>query len=124
MWSSEDKEVSSDVSTPAFYKGDFYIINSDRKSLCSVAPDGTVHYAERIEDCNSKIEASPTVADGKIYAINHSGQAFVWATGPDYKLLHQTNMGEGKDGEIRSSIAVSGSNLFIRTDKKLFCIGN
>jgi outer membrane protein assembly factor BamB len=121
-WTSSDKEVSSDVSTPAFYKGDFYIINSDRQSLCSVAPDGEVHYAKRIES-NSKIEASPTVADDKIYAINHKGEAFVFATGPEYKLLHKTEMGEGKDGEIRSTIAVAGGNLFIRTDTKLYCIG-
>lgn len=121
-WTSSDKEVSSDVSTPAFYKGDFYIINSDRQSLCCVAPDGEVHYAKRI-DSNSKIEASPTVADDKIYAINHKGEAFVFATGPEYKLLHKTEMAEGKDGEIRSTIAVANGNLFIRTDEKLYCIG-
>ena len=121
-WESDDKEVSSDVSTPAYYQGDFFIINSDRKSLCRVAPDGEVHYAERIEDCNSKIEASPTVADGKIYAINHRGQAFVFSAG-EYKLLHQTEMADSKDEMIRSTIAVSGGNLFIRTDHKLYCIG-
>ena len=122
-WSSEDKEVSSDVSTPAFYKGNFFIINSDRKSLCRVAPDGHVHYAERIETCNSKIEASPTVADGKIYAINHRGQAFVFSAGGEYKLLHQTEMADSKDELVRSTITVSGGNLFIRTDNKLYCIG-
>ena len=120
--SSGDKEVSSDVSTPAFYKGKFYILNSDRKSLSCVAPDGDVHYAERF-DSNSKVEASPTVADDKIYAINHKGEAFVFATGPEFKLLHKTEMGEGKDGEIRSTIAISGGNLFIRTDNQLYCIG-
>ena len=121
-WTSSDKEVSSDVSTPAFYKGNFFIVNSDRKSLCRVAPDGHVHYAERIEECNSKIEASPTVADGKIYFINHRGQAFVFSAG-EYELIHMTEMGEGKDELVRSSIAVSGGNLFIRTDSKLYCIG-
>ncbi|MGI9242999.1 MAG: PQQ-binding-like beta-propeller repeat protein [Verrucomicrobiales bacterium] len=121
-WTSSDKEVSSDVSTPAFYKGHFYIINSDRKSLSCVTPEGEALYATRIES-NSKIEASPTIADDKIYAINHRGEAFVFATGPEFQLLHKTEMGEGKDGQIRSTIAVSGGNLFIRTDDKLYCIG-
>jgi len=121
-WTSSDKDVSSDVSTPAFYKGHFYIVNSDRKSLSCVSPDGEVLYAKRL-DSNSKIEASPTVADGKIYFINHRGEAFVCATGPEFELLHQTAMAEGKDGEIRSTIAVAGGRLFIRTDKQLFCIG-
>ena len=83
---------------------------------------GDVHYAERF-DSNSKIEARPTVADDKIYAINHKGEAFVFATGPEFKLLHKTDMGEGRDGQIRSTIAISGGNLFIRTDNKLYCIG-
>ena len=99
------------------------IASSKPISSASGAPDGGLHYAERIEDCKIKIAARPTVADDKIYAINHKGQAFVWATGPDYKLLHMTEMAEGKDELVRSTIAVSGGNLFIRTDKKLYCIG-
>jgi outer membrane protein assembly factor BamB len=121
-WESSDKEVSSDVSTPAFYKGHFYIVNSDRKSLSCVAPDGEVLYAKRI-DSNSKIEASPTVADDKIYVVNHKGETFVFATGPEYQLLHKAEMAEGKDSLIRSTIAVSGGNLFLRTDDRLYCIG-
>ena len=120
-WTSDDKEVSSDVSTPAFYDGHFFIINSDRKSLCKVAPDGEVIYAQRTES-RPKIEASPTIADGKIYAINHDGEAFVWDTGDEYKLLHRTKMAKGKNLEIRSTIVIANGNLFIRTNDKLYCI--
>src|SRR5262249_9173045 len=32
-WKSEDREVSSDVCTPLYYKGRFYILNGDRKTI-------------------------------------------------------------------------------------------
>jgi len=32
-WVSKEREVSSDVSTPLFYKGHFYVLNSDKRVL-------------------------------------------------------------------------------------------
>ncbi len=39
------------------------------------------------------------------------------------QILHVISMGEPGDDTTRSSIAVSQGQLFIRTNKKLFCIG-
>ena len=87
-----------------------------------MTPEGDVNFAESVAGA-AKFEASPTVADDKIYAIDHNGIAYVFGTGEDYELLHKTPMSDGRNLEIRSTIAVSGGNLFIRTDKQLFCIG-
>jgi outer membrane protein assembly factor BamB len=123
-WISQDREVSSDVSTPLFYKGRFYILNSDKRSLSSVEPaTGKVVWTGSLES-KAKIEASPTGADGKIYVMNHRGDVFVVEIGDEFKLLHTTSLGDEGDKDLRSSIAVSQGSLFVRTGGKLYRIQN
>ncbi|MEM9481778.1 MAG: PQQ-binding-like beta-propeller repeat protein [Verrucomicrobiota bacterium] len=77
IWVSEDPAVSSDVPTPAFLDGKFYILSDVQKSLsCVDARTGEIHWTSELET-RSKFEASPTIADGKIYMINHAGEVFV-----------------------------------------------
>jgi outer membrane protein assembly factor BamB len=122
-WKSEGRDLTSDVSTPLFYKGRFYVLNSDRKSLSCVEPaTGKVFWTDN-PGSRAKIEASPTGADGKIYVMNFRGDVFVFAAGDEYKLLHTAAMGDEGDNNLRSGIAVSQGNLFIRTGSKLYCIG-
>ncbi|MFV1995337.1 MAG: serine/threonine protein kinase, partial [Verrucomicrobiales bacterium] len=66
---------------------------------------------------------SPTGADGKIYFMDHLGQDFVVAAGDKFELLHQVAMGDKEERYARSSIAAAHGNLFIRTNKRLYCIG-
>jgi len=122
-WKSQDRQVSSDVSTPLFYKGRFYILNSDRKVLSCVEPaTGKVLWTGNLES-KAKIEASPTGADGKIYVMNFRGDVFVLGTDEAFEVLGTAAMGDEGDNNIRSSIAVSQGDLFIRTVSKLYCIG-
>ena len=142
-WKSQERGVSSDVSTPLFYKGRFYVLNSDDRLLSSIEPatgkvfwTGDLKAEEKAEvapaqagrrggrfSSQAKIEASPTGADDKIYAINFKGEVFVVGTGDTFQLLHRAAMGSDADKQIRSTIAVSQDHLFIRTDTKLYCIG-
>ncbi len=130
LWQTDGKEVTSDVATPVFYQGKFYIVDSDRKTLACVEPKtGKViwkgEYPTKI-----KIDASPTAADGKIYAIDQLGGVFVAkAGGTQFELLHQASFGQegatatNSDKVVRSSIAVAGGCLFIRAQDQLYCVG-
>lgn len=121
-WISEDREVSSDVSTPLFYKGRFYILNSDKRNLSCVEPaSGKIVWTGSLES-KAKIEASPTGADDKIYVMNQRGDVFVVQIGAEFKMLHTTALGDEGDKDLRSSVAVSQGGLFIRTGGKLYCI--
>ena len=123
LWQSDDKEVSADVPTPLFYRGRFYILNEGRKSLSCVEPKtGRVIWTERL-DAKVKLESSPTGADGKIYLMSHLGEIFVVKAGDEFELLHSTQLGESQSTNIRASIAAAQGQLFIRTDRKLFCVG-
>lgn len=123
QWKSEDREISSDVSTPAFYNGRFYIVNGERRVITCVEPKtGEFVWNRRLTDRNI-YRASPAAADGKIYVMSHSGQVSVYDA-KNGELLHDVLMApEGAD-HLRSSIAIAGGNLFIKVQKKLYCIGN
>lgn len=126
-WTSSDevnsKDVSSDVSTPLFYQNRFYVMNSDRKALTCIDPKtGKLFWEQRVDGV--KIESSPTGADGKIYFMDQRGKVTVLAAGDEARVLHQVDMGDANQKDIRSSIAAAQGCLFIRTNSTLFCIGN
>jgi outer membrane protein assembly factor BamB len=62
---------------------------------------------------------SPVLAAGRIYITDQRGNSYVFATGPKYELLAANELNE----RCNASIAVSQGNIFIRTHKHLWCIG-
>jgi outer membrane protein assembly factor BamB len=129
LWTSDSKIVSSDVSTPAYYEGSFYVLDSDRRTLSRVEPKTGKVIWSGDTGSKSKFESSPTVVDGKIYAVNFWGEVYVAKAGGDsLEMLAVNAMGDGSKpngdaASCRSSVVVSNGHLFIRTQDKLFCIG-
>ena len=124
-WVSRDqRNISSDVPTPAYYDGDFFVLSDVRSSLSRVDPkSGQVRWTIRTPG-REKYEASPTVADGKIYIVNFDGEVTVVRT-DDGEVLQTVAMEPDLDNEhnVRSTIAIAGGRLFIRTNSKLYCVG-
>jgi outer membrane protein assembly factor BamB len=125
VWTSRDvtKEVSSDVPTPACYDGDFFVLNDLRKHLSRVEPNtGKVKWAIETPG-RAKYEASPLAADGKVYIINHAGEAAVIdaANGHVLKVIPMDPT-SGRD-VVRASISAARGQLFIRTTRRLYCVG-
>jgi outer membrane protein assembly factor BamB len=122
-WKSDNQSpISSDVPTPLFYEGDFFILNETRKTLSRVEPKtGKIKWTMDTPG-NKKYEASPTGADGKIYLMNFIGDVVV-VDAKKGEILSNTAMAESGEDNLRSSVVVSQGQLFIRTDKKLYCIG-
>jgi outer membrane protein assembly factor BamB len=120
-----DRDLTTDVPTPLFYEGKFYILNGTKRKLMCVNPaDGAVIWSG---DLGTKaiFQASPTAADGKLYVMNFDAEVFVvQAGGSEFKLLHTAAFKDaGDDTRHRSSIAISQGNLFVRTGTKLFALG-
>jgi outer membrane protein assembly factor BamB len=123
-WVSQDRAVTSDVPTPLFFQGRFYILDGNRKGLSCVEPKtGRVLWTGSLQ-CRAPFEASPTGADGRIFCINHRGEVFVVAADEQFRILHQTNMGDESDRNIRSSIVAAQQKLFLRTNSRLYCLSN
>src|SRR5262249_43007013 len=124
-WKSSAREVSSDVSTPLFYKGKFYILRGEQRPCISrVDPaTGKVEWTGELEN-HTKIESSPLGADDKIYFQNFHGDVFIVAAENSFKLLKTIPMGDDGDSQNRSSIAAANGHLFIRTGRTLYCVGS
>ena len=123
IWTSEGKEVTSDVPSPLFYDGYFYVLNGRNKFITCLHPTtGKVVWTSRI-DGKTKIESSPTAVDGKIYFISHLGEVFVYSAGDNGgALLHTTMFGSSQSVNIRSSIVPADGTLYIRSDDHLYAI--
>ena len=61
-------------------------------------------------------------ADGKIYLMNFAGEVVV-VNAADGKVTNTVAMGDAGDNETRSTIVAAYGQLLIRTNKKLYCIG-
>ncbi len=121
-WRSDDRELSTDVSTPLFYRDRFFVLNSDRKMLLCVEPaTGKVLWKGDLP--GGKFESSPTAADGKVFAISMTGHVVVVGAGDHFELLHDIDMGDENDRQTRSSIAIADGHLFIRTARTLYAVG-
>jgi outer membrane protein assembly factor BamB len=120
--SLDAKELSSDVPTPLFYQGRFYVLNGTKKKLLCVEPSGNLIWSGDLKG-KGIFQASPTAGDGKIYMMNFAGEVFVVrAGGNEFNLLHTAAMAEDEN-TLRSSIPISHGELFIRTTRNLYCVG-
>ncbi len=121
-WVSQERFISSDVPTPAFSDGDFFILGDGTRTMSRVEPKtGKVKWSTEVPG-RSKYEASPTVADGKVYVMNFAGEVTV-VSADDGKIIATIPMGEPGDNYTRSTIVPAYGQLFIRTNSKLYCIG-
>lgn len=121
LWKSSERGITSDVPTPAFAEGDFFVLSDVAKTLARVAPDGKVKWSVETPG-RAKYEASPLVGDGKVYTVNFLGEVVVFDAS-NGAVLHQANFGTKEDKVVRSAMVASSGQLFLRTDTRLFCIG-
>ena len=97
-----------------------FVLNDDGFMSCYDPATGKAYYERQRLPGGGHFDASPLLADGKIYCTNENGNTVVLAASPEFKVLGENPL---NDKWTLSSIAVSGSNLFIRTSSHLYCIG-
>ena len=126
LWKSKDPEVSSDVCTPLYHNGHFYVLNGeykDKRISCIEPKSGKVLWTGTI-GTRAKIESSPTLGDGKIYFQDHNGKVFVVAADPKkFTLLHQVEFGDRTVRDQRCSLALANNRIFLRSQRTLYCFG-
>lgn len=63
--------------------------------------------------------SSPVLADGRVYMSNEEGTTVVLKAGPEFEVLAENDLGE----YTLSSPAISDGQIFLRTEKAVYCIG-
>ena len=105
------------VSSIVLYQGLIYMANDAGVASCFDAKTGEKVWQSRIEGVFS---ASPVAGDGKVYLMSETGETIVIKAGREFQVFARNDIGE----RMVASPAISGGQLFIRTDGFLFCIGN
>jgi outer membrane protein assembly factor BamB len=92
-----------------------FYVNDDGIASCLVAKTGESVWTERL---GGKVSASPILVDGKIYAINESGTAYVFPASAKFQIIAKNSLGE----PVLATPAVADGRLYIRGKEHLFCI--
>jgi len=93
-----------------------YLVTEAGVAKCFKAATGEVIWRQRL---GGRFSASPLWADGKIYFLSDKGTTTVIADGAEFKVLAKNELNE----MCKASPAVSQQNIFIRSEKNLYCIG-
>jgi outer membrane protein assembly factor BamB len=114
-----DARGGPDVPTPVSDGKYFYMVDDGGLVTCLDARTGKLLWGPE-RTAPGTVDASPLLADGRLYILNENAVTTVLAAGPEFKVLATNEL----DGSYTlSSIAVSGSQLFLRTSTHLYCIG-
>lgn len=105
------------VCSAVLYGDHLYVHNEQGVLTCFVAATGETAYRQRLE---GKFWASSVAGDGKVYITNENGTTFVVRAGPKYELLATNKL----DEYTLASPAISAGEIFIRTEKHLWCMGS
>jgi outer membrane protein assembly factor BamB len=120
-------EVKTKVYVPSMllYRGHLYGVQDNGIAFCRKAATGAEVWTGRLD---GGFTSSPVLVGERIYAVNESGRAFVFAADPSaFKLLATNEL----KGETMATPAICGGRIYFRTavqqkgsrQESLVCIG-
>jgi outer membrane protein assembly factor BamB len=98
------------------YEGLLYMTNDVGVLTCADTKTGERVWQTRLDGV---FFASPVAADGKIYFLSQTGETIVVKAGRTPAILARNDLGE----RLVASPAISGGQIFLRSDARLFAIG-
>jgi len=106
-------------SSPSFlYQSPYlFAVTDDGVATCFEAETGEVIWQEHIDGTYA---ASPIYGDGKIYFLSTEGESTIIEAKPEFKIVAKNTINE----KCQASYAVSQKQIFLRTEKSLYCIGS
>ena len=113
--------ITTDVPTPLFFDGAFFVLSDLRRALTRVDPaTGKAVWSIDLSAAHAW-RASPTGADGKLWLMDHGGNVHVIdaSTGA---TLHTAALGDDDEDSARASIAIAHGDVFVRTNTTLYCL--
>ncbi len=124
LWQTRD---SSYVPTPVVHEGRLYVVTDQGFALCLDAKTGEPVFKERLPGASATgrggkpLYASPVLANGNLYAVSRRNGTFVIEAKPQFKLVAHNAL-TSDPTQFNATPALSGNDLFLRSDKSLYCI--
>ena len=122
-WSSYN---SSYVPTPVLHEGRLYFASDAGFATCLDAKTGELGFKERLPGASASGRGKPfyaaaVLANGNVYAVSRRNGVFIFAAQPTFKLVAQNKLA-GDDTDFNAAPALSGRQLFLRSNRTLYCI--
>ena len=116
--------VGDEVCTPVCHNGYLYTFASNGGGVMTSVSlsDGSVAHRSRVEPKPGRVYASRIVVDDRIYLVSQENGVYVIAAKPEYELLARNEI-EDDDSTFNGTPAVAGNRMYIRSNKRLYCIG-
>lgn len=108
------------VPSPILYGDYLYLITDKGLITCVEVSTGEVKYEGGRVPVPATFSASPVAFEGKILISSEDGDTFVLKAGPTHEILRTNSIRE----PIYASLAISRNQIFIRSERSLFCISN
>lgn len=124
VWTARE---SSYVASPVLHDDHLYWVNEDGLAVCVDAKTGKGIYKERLPQkgdvsrAGKPVYASGVLSKGRLYVPTRTAGVFVLAAQPTFEVLHHNVLSDSSD--FNASPAVSGGQLFLRSNRFLYCIG-
>ena len=105
------------VPSPIFFDKYFYVISDLGYLNCFEARTGKRLWLKQLGRHHS---SAPVLANGHLYLVDDEGITHVLKAGPTFEVVSRNPL----DDECYSSPAISQGQIFVRTNRFLFCIGS
>ena len=118
--------ISTYIPTPVLHEGRLYFISDSGFATCLDGKTGDVLYKERAPGASSTGRGKPfygsaVIADSLVFAPSRQNGTFVFEAKPTFKLVAQNRIA-GDDSQFNASPALAGRQLFLRSNRALYCI--
>ncbi|MEA3210300.1 MAG: hypothetical protein QOE70_3357 [Chthoniobacter sp.] len=118
LW--QNPRTKQRIGSGVIHEGHLYILDDPGVAECIELQTGKVVWEQRLKGPGPSGTnwSSLVLAEGKCHGMTQGGDAFVFRASPHFELLATNSLGE----KTNSSFAISDREIFIRTDRNLWCI--
>ena len=122
LWFQNPGNSRTCIGSGVIFQGHIFLVNYSGIAECLEVSTGKTVWSERLPTTGAVggSWSSPVLSGDRLYVANRNADVFVLKAGPKFELLAVNPLGSER---MNSSLAVSDGNIFIRTDKNLWCIG-
>jgi len=113
LWKADDylPEVSSPVATKDYV----YVATSYGVLACYDAKTGELKHSHELD---TEFYSSPVIVEGKLYLFSNNGEAYIFSTNEDFKMLNSFDTGE----KTFATPAFTDGRIVVRTENSLYCV--
>ena len=124
LWTGSD---ASYITSPVICDGKLYCVSDQGIALCVDAKTGETIYKERLPGAGGggrggkPFYASVVLAGDKLYSVSRRNGTIVLAAKPQFEQLAHNKL-ESDETDFNGSPAVSDGQMFLRSNRFLYCI--